>query len=81
MPRLDRETTDRLLPIKGTPPSLITLPPGCPFHPRCRAQDLVGERCRTERPQFRMVAPANHISCHLSEEQRDQALAREEAAR
>ncbi len=81
MPRLDRETTDRLLPIKGTPPSLITLPPGCPFHPRCRAQDLIGERCRTERPEFRLVAPAHHISCHLSDEQRDVALARELEAR
>ena len=28
--------TERLIPIPGTPPSLINLPPGCPFHPRCR---------------------------------------------
>ena len=35
MPRLDRERADRLLPIKGTPPSLINVPSGCPFHPRC----------------------------------------------
>ena len=35
MPRLDRERTERLLPIKGSPPSLINVPPGCAFHPRC----------------------------------------------
>ena len=33
MPRLDRERTTRLIPIPGTPPSLIKVPPGCPFHP------------------------------------------------
>ena len=26
---------ERLLPIEGSPPSLIHLPPGCSFHPRC----------------------------------------------
>src|SRR5215470_12862507 len=35
MPRLDRARTERLTPIPGTPPSLITLPTGCSFHPRC----------------------------------------------
>ncbi len=35
MPRIDRERTERLMPIKGTPPSLINVPPGCAFNPRC----------------------------------------------
>ena len=35
MPRLDRTPTERLIPIKGTPPSLINVPSGCAFHPRC----------------------------------------------
>jgi peptide/nickel transport system ATP-binding protein len=35
MPRLDRDRSERLLPIKGTPPSLINVPSGCAFHPRC----------------------------------------------
>ncbi|HYO86392.1 MAG TPA: ABC transporter ATP-binding protein [Dermatophilaceae bacterium] len=73
MPRLDREPTDRLLPIRGTPPSLINLPSGCPFHPRCRAQGLVGQACVSERPAFRMVAPGHHIACHLTGPQREQA--------
>ncbi len=77
MPRLDREPTERLLPIKGTPPSLINLPTGCPFHPRCRAADLVGPRCEIERPAFRSVAAGHYIACHLSDEQRQAAQARE----
>ena len=35
MPRIDEAAPERLIPIKGTPPSLINVPSGCPFHPRC----------------------------------------------
>jgi oligopeptide/dipeptide ABC transporter ATP-binding protein len=35
IPRLDRPRPERLHSIKGSPPSLITLPPGCKFRPRC----------------------------------------------
>ena len=35
MPRIDRERTERLVPIPGSPPSLINVPSGCAFHPRC----------------------------------------------
>ncbi|OLF07186.1 hypothetical protein BLA60_28685 [Actinophytocola xinjiangensis] len=34
--RMDRSRQERLLPITGMPPSLSNVPPGCPFHPRCR---------------------------------------------
>ncbi len=37
LPRLDAEL-ERLAPIPGQPPSLIDVPSGCPFHPRCRLQ-------------------------------------------
>ena len=43
----DRE---RLRPIKGQPPSLINLPTGCPYHPRC---PYVMEICRTDVPPLR----------------------------
>src|SRR6201995_833457 len=50
MPRLDRDRADRLLPIKGTPPSLINVPDGCPFNPRCGYPSLVADdACTTER--------------------------------
>jgi oligopeptide/dipeptide ABC transporter ATP-binding protein len=35
IPRLDRPREEKLRPIKGAPPSLIALPPGCTFAPRC----------------------------------------------
>jgi oligopeptide/dipeptide ABC transporter ATP-binding protein len=37
----------RLRPITGQPPSLINLPPGCAFHPRCA---YVMDRCLTDEP-------------------------------
>ncbi|MFF3767858.1 ABC transporter ATP-binding protein [Streptomyces sp. NPDC001922] len=46
IPRLDQKGQD-LSAIKGLPPNLTAVPPGCAFHPRCpRTRDL----CRTERP-------------------------------
>ena len=53
----DRE---RLLPIAGQPPSLINLPSGCPFHPRC---PYVMDRCRTDVPE---LAPVGGDLTHLS---------------
>jgi peptide/nickel transport system ATP-binding protein len=35
MPRIDADQKIRLTPIKGSPPSLINVKPGCPFGPRC----------------------------------------------
>jgi len=35
LPRLDRAERQPLTPVEGNPPSLINLPPGCPFAPRC----------------------------------------------
>ena len=35
IPRMDRVRSTRLTPIPGSPPSLINLPSGCSFHPRC----------------------------------------------
>jgi peptide/nickel transport system ATP-binding protein len=45
----------RLLPISGQPPSLINLPTGCPFHPRC---PYVFDRCREETPPLLQVGDA-----------------------
>jgi peptide/nickel transport system ATP-binding protein len=72
MPRLDRERETRLVPIPGTPPSLIRVPSGCPFHPRCRYTELVERhRCQTEVPPLReAVTPGHAAACHLNAEQR-----------
>jgi peptide/nickel transport system ATP-binding protein len=72
MPRLDREKTTRLVPIPGTPPSLIRVPSGCPFHPRCRYTEVVGgNRCTTEVPPLREAVTSGHAAaCHLTADQR-----------
>jgi peptide/nickel transport system ATP-binding protein len=71
MPRLDRDRTARLIPIAGTPPSLIRVPPGCPFHPRCQYTGLTHGRCDTEVPPLRPVASLGHeAACHLTAEDR-----------
>ncbi len=43
MPRMDRTRQARLQPIAGQPPSLIQVPKGCVFNPRCRFTDHVPE--------------------------------------
>ena len=70
MPRMDRERTARLVPIPGTPPSLIRVPSGCPFHPRCRYAPLTGGRSETEVPELREVTPRHLSACHLTVAQR-----------
>jgi peptide/nickel transport system ATP-binding protein len=58
--RLDRRRTERLRPIPGQPPSLIRVPPGCPFHPRCAfATDV----CRREMPPL-TGGSAHRAACH-----------------
>jgi peptide/nickel transport system ATP-binding protein len=76
MPRLDRDRTTRLIPIPGTPPSLIKVPSGCPFHPRCRYTSLTEGRCPTEVPPLRELAtPGHEAACHLTAAQMDQKWA------
>ena len=70
MPRMDRERTARLVPIPGTPPSLIRVPSGCPFHPRCRYAPLTGGRSETEVPALLEVTPRHLAACHLTAAQR-----------
>jgi oligopeptide/dipeptide ABC transporter ATP-binding protein len=66
LPRVDERNQDRLTPIVGVPPSLINMPPGCPFSPRCpMSQDI----CRTEEPQLRPTTSPEHVAaCHFSEQ-------------
>ena len=63
---IDKEA---LLPIPGQPPSMISPPPGCAFHPRC-LHSRGRARCRTEIPPLRPFGEGgNHVSaCHFAEE-------------
>ena len=68
LPRLDDVGDEPLLPIAGSPPSLIRKPPGCVFHPRCRFARVPG-MCDGEVPALRLVAGDAHMSaCHYAEE-------------
>ena len=70
MPRIDEARLDRLIPIKGTPPSLINVPSGCAFHPRCRYAGFTDGRSRAEVPALRQVSPGHLVACHLTGDQR-----------
>jgi peptide/nickel transport system ATP-binding protein len=66
MPLLGVGRADRLRPIPGTPPSLINVPSGCPFHPRCTYTERVsGDACSTVVPDLTETAPLHLAACHL----------------
>ena len=64
IPRLDKPRDEELVPIPGQPPSLIRLPGGCSFHPRC---PYVRDRHRTVDPPLEALpdTPAHHVACLL----------------
>jgi peptide/nickel transport system ATP-binding protein len=61
LPRLDRRTQDKLTPIPGAPPSLISLPPGCPFTPRC---PMAAGNCEETEPMLQQAGPDHLAACH-----------------
>ncbi|MER5549028.1 ABC transporter ATP-binding protein [Streptomyces sp. NPDC001118] len=61
IPRLDQKGQE-LYAIKGLPPNLMDIPPGCSFHPRCpMAQDV----CRTDEPPLYEVSDVRGSACHF----------------
>ena len=61
--RLDQPRTERLRAIPGLPPSLINVPPGCSFHPRC---PYVMDICKVKVPPLASEDGTRHASaCHL----------------
>jgi peptide/nickel transport system ATP-binding protein len=70
MPRLDRERTERLKPIPGAPPSLINVPSGCPFHPRCAYAQLTSGASETQLPELVEISRRHFLACHLSVQDR-----------
>jgi peptide/nickel transport system ATP-binding protein len=70
VPRTDANA-ERLEPIPGNPPSLLNLPKGCVFRPRCTYHDQVqGDLCDTTRPELTESEPGHFARCHLTSEQR-----------
>jgi oligopeptide/dipeptide ABC transporter ATP-binding protein len=66
LPRLTLDE-DWLRPIPGQPPSLISRPPGCAFHPRCFLSQGRA-RCREEEPALLQVSTNHSSACHFTEE-------------
>jgi peptide/nickel transport system ATP-binding protein len=81
MPRIDRELQERLIPVQGNPPSLINLPNGCAFHPRCPFADRTEGRSQSEVPQLTEVGPQHLAACHMSKELRTEIFTEEIAPR
>ncbi len=68
VPRMDRPHTDRLTAIPGQPPSMIALPTGCSFNPRCtRKSEVSGSRCETEMPQLTFRSGEHLSRCFIGE--------------
>jgi oligopeptide transport system ATP-binding protein len=64
VPRADDDTAV-LAAIPGSPPDPTALPPGCPFHPRCRFAE---EACREQRPDLRIVTGGHRAACLFADE-------------
>jgi peptide/nickel transport system ATP-binding protein len=79
MPRMDRDRQDRLIPVMGTPPSLINLPPGCSFNPRCPYCKLTEGLALTEVPPLLPIGPGSDhsVACHLTTARRKQIWSEE----
>ena len=65
IPRLDLKGQD-LYSIKGLPPNLMRIPPGCPFHPRC--PQARPERCADEVPPLLRLSSTRASACHYAGE-------------
>ncbi|BCY11500.1 ABC transporter ATP-binding protein [Actinoplanes sp. L3-i22] len=68
IPRLDMGERQPLTPIEGVPPSMVALPVGCPFAPRC---PMKIDTCEQTEPALLGVVSddAGHLAaCHRSEE-------------
>jgi oligopeptide/dipeptide ABC transporter ATP-binding protein len=63
-PRRGRERS-RVVGLEGEPPSPLSPPTGCHFHPRC---PWAVETCRVEPPALRLLSPSHLTACHLAED-------------
>ncbi|WP_088316649.1 ABC transporter ATP-binding protein [Kineosporia sp. R_H_3] len=71
VPDMEADRGKRLEPIPGQPPSLINLPKGCVFRPRCAyAQHVPDGRCDTERPDLTPVDDGHDARCFLTLDQK-----------
>jgi peptide/nickel transport system ATP-binding protein len=77
IPHVDMKGS-RLVPIEGSPPSLIHPPPGCQFHPRCPHRF---DPCDKERPDLVDRGGGHPEACHLSVEDKKRIWAERQSRR
>jgi peptide/nickel transport system ATP-binding protein len=66
LPRIDAGRREPLTPIRGRPPSLLALPAGCPFEPRCPLRQPI---CAVEEPPLAPVPGSAQVAaCHFASE-------------
>jgi oligopeptide/dipeptide ABC transporter ATP-binding protein len=65
LPRIDGTRERRLHRIQGQPPSLIHLPSGCAFNPRCPDAQKP-DPCRTKRPELQELGGGHQSACHFA---------------
>jgi len=81
MPRLDRLKAERLTPVDGNPPSLINIPPGCAFHPRCTFREFASAPCDSVVPELLESYPKHDSRCHIPVAERAHLFAEQIAPR
>jgi len=67
IPKLDFDSVQQRIPLRGTMPSLSEPPSGCRFHTRCHR--LVGEICETQEPPAQVAADGHTYNCHIPPDQ------------
>ncbi len=68
VPRMDRPHTKRLSAIPGQPPSMIALPSGCSFNPRCtRKSEVSGSKCEAQMPELTPRGNGHLSRCFIGE--------------
>jgi peptide/nickel transport system ATP-binding protein len=77
IPHVDQKGT-RLIPIEGSPPSLIHRPAGCAFHPRCPHRF---DPCNKEVPELKDRGGGHPEACHLTAEEKKKLWIEREARR
>ena len=60
LPKIDAKERQRLIPIEGTPPDLLSEAEHCPFAPRCR---FAVTHCWQENPTLQPIAPQHSVAC------------------
>ncbi len=62
VPRVNIDKSERLVPIPGSPPDMISPPLGCPFAPRCAYARRI---CHEQMPPYYQLSPTHRSMCHL----------------